>query len=224
LTNIHQPIIRIRSQSNSTGIFLRISVHLVGLLPLLQLIFYWLTDGLTVNPIQFVEQFLGRAAANLLVVSLAVTPIVTITGWRKLSKHRRALGLYAFAYFALHFLTFAVLDYGLDLPEMIRLTVEKPFILFGFLAGLILLALAITSFKYWMKKMGKNWQRLHKLVYLAGGLMVVHYALAVKGSFATLSGDIIRPLIMGSIVTLLLILRVPAIRRLVISLRSRVKA
>jgi len=224
LTNIHQPIIRIRSQSNSTGIFLRISVHLVGLLPLLQLIFYWLTDGLTVNPIQFVEQFLGRAAANLLVVSLAVTPIVTITGWRKLSKHRRALGLYAFAYFALHFLTFAVLDYGLDFPEMIRLTVEKPFILFGFLAGLILLTLAITSFKYWMKKMGKNWQRLHKLVYLAGGLMVVHYALAVKGSFATLSGDIIRPLIMGTVVTLLLVLRVPAIRRLVISLRSRVKA
>ena len=224
MTNIHQPIVRIRSRSSPTGFLLRISVHLVGLLPLLQLIFYWLTDGLTVNPIQFVEQFLGRAAANLLVVSLAVTPIVTLTGWRKLSKHRRALGLYAFAYFALHFLTFAVLDYGLDLPEMIRLTVEKPFILFGFLAGLILLALAITSFKYWMKKMGKNWQRLHKLVYLAGGLMVVHYALAVKGSFATLSGDIIRPLIMGSIVTLLLVLRVPAIRRLVISLRSRVKA
>ena len=224
MTNIHQLITRVHSLTNPFGVLLRISVHLIGLLPLLELSYYWLTDGLTVNPIQFVEQFLGRAAANLLVVALAVTPIVTLTGWRKLSKHRRALGLYAFAYFALHFLTFAVLDYGLDFPEMLRLIVEKPFILFGFLAGLILLALATTSFKFWMKKMGKKWQRLHKLVYLAGGLVVVHYALAVKGSFATLSGDIIRPLIMGTVVTLLLLLRVPAIRRLVISLRSRVKA
>ncbi len=203
---------------------LRPFIHLLGLLPLFHLAFLWLTDGLTFNPIQFVEQFFGRAALNLLVVSLAVTPLVTLSGWRQISRHRRALGLYAFLYFSLHFLTFLALDYAFDLREILRLVVEKPFIIVGVLAGLILLVLAFTSFKVWMKRMGKNWQRLHKLVYLAGGLVILHYALAVKGSLATLSGDILKPLLMGALVALLLILRIPAVRRFVIRFRQRIFA
>lgn len=200
--------------------WLRIGVHFVGLFALLQLAYLWAFDDLTVNPIQFVEQHFGRAALNLLVLSLAVTPVVTLTGWRQLTRHRRTLGLYAFVYFTLHLFTFAVLDYGLDWNEILRLTTEKPFILVGLLAGLILLALATTSFRFWMKRMGKNWKRLHRLVYLAGGLVIVHYAWAVKGSLTTLSGDILRPILMGLVILLLLILRIPPVKRWAASFRQ----
>ncbi len=193
--------------------WLRIGIHSAGLFALAQLAYLWAFGSLTANPIQFVEQYLGRAALTLLVLSLAVTPVITVTRWRVLGKHRRTLGLYAFLYFALHLLTFVLLDYGLDWVEILRLTTEKPFIFVGLVAGLILLALAATSFKYWMKRLGKNWKRLHKTVYLASGLVILHYAWAVKGSLTNLSGDILRPLGFGLLVVILLVLRIPAVRR-----------
>ena len=201
--------------------WLRTGVHLIGFFALAELTYFWLFDRLTVNPIQFVEQHLGRAAVTMLVLSLAVTPVVTLTGWRSLTRHRRTLGLYAFLYFALHLFTFAVLDYGLDWNEILRLTTEKPFIIVGLLAGLILLSLAVTSYKFWMKRLGKNWKRLHKLVYLASGLVIIHYAWAVKGSLTNLSGDILRPLLMGLLVLFLLILRIPPVKRWVASARLK---
>lgn len=200
----------------------RIGVHIVGLSGLFQLGLRWLTHDLTANPIQFIEQSLGRAAANMLVLTLAVTPVVTLTGWKTLPRRRRTFGLYAFFYFLLHFLTFAVLDYGLDWREILRLTREKPFIWVGLLAGLILLALAVTSTKFWMKHLGKNWKRLHKTVYLACGLVILHYAWALKGSLITLSGDILRPLAIGLLVILLLILRIPPVRKWAASLKTRI--
>jgi sulfoxide reductase heme-binding subunit YedZ len=202
---------------------LSIGIHAIGLMPLLQLTVLWVRDSLTANPIQFIEQFFGRAALNLLMAVLAVSPLVTLSGWNALIPHRRTLGLYSFFYFVLHFLTFAVLDYGLNWGEILRLSAEKPFIIFGSLAGLILLVLALTSFEYWMKRLKQNWRRLHKAVYLAGVLAVLHYALALKGSLATLSGDISRPLAMGALLMLLLILRLPAVRRRIIFLRHQIK-
>ena len=224
-TNQASPKINIKGKekekSKQTFNWLRFAVHFIGLLPLLELAYKAYANQLTVNPIQYVEQFLGRAALNMLVVSLAVTPMITITGWKKPSRHRRALGLYAFFYFALHFTTFAVVDYGLDFREIFRLTIEKPFIIVGSLAGFLLLLLAVTSFKFWMKFLGKNWKRLHKLVYLIGALVILHYAWAVKGSISTLSGDIGRPILMGSIVFILLLLRVPPIKRWIIAIRNK---
>jgi sulfoxide reductase heme-binding subunit YedZ len=114
-----------------------------------------------------------------------------------------------------------VVDYGLDFREIFRLTTEKPFIIVGSLAGFLLLLLAITSFKFWMKLLGKNWKRLHKLVYLIGALVILHYAWAVKGSISTLSGDIGRPILMGSIVFILLLLRVPPIKHWIIAIRNK---
>ena len=213
---------KVRAAAQPKIDWLRLGVHLLGWLGLLELGLRWLTHDLTANPIQFIEQHLGRAAVNLLVMTLAVTPLVTLTGWKTLPRHRRTLGLYAFFYFLLHFLTFAGLDYGLNWREILRLTGEKPFIWVGLLAGLILLALAVTSFKYWMKRLGKNWQRLHKSVYLAGGLVILHYAWALKGSLTTLSGDILRPLTLGLLVTLLLILRIPPVRKWAAALKTRV--
>ena len=202
--------------------WLRLGIHAIGLFPLGELIYKFFIHRLTVNPIQFIEQFFGRAALNMLVLTLAVTPIITITGWKKLIKHRRALGLYTFFLFALHFTTFMALDYGFDIRQIWVLTVQKPFILLGTLAGFMLLALAVTSFKYWMKRLGKNWSRLHKLVYVIGGVAILHYALAVKGSLSTLSGNIVRPLIMGFLVLFLLILRIPPVKKGVINLRKRI--
>jgi sulfoxide reductase heme-binding subunit YedZ len=203
--------------------WLRVLVHLLGALPLAWLGFDALTGRLSVNPIQDIEQRLGRAALYFLVASLAVTPVYTLTGWRSVLPRRRALGLYAFLYASLHFITFAAIDYGFDLSEIGRLILEKPFILIGLTTGLLLLPLAITSFDYFMRKLGKRWKSLHRLVYIAGLTVILHYAWALKGSLTNLSGDILRPLGMGLLVAVLLILRIPRVRRWASSLRQRAK-
>jgi sulfoxide reductase heme-binding subunit YedZ len=117
-------------------------------------------------------------------------------------------------YVCLHFLIFVGLDYGFDPALLYEAIFEKKYALVGFATFLILLPLAITSTKGWMKRLGKNWKRLHRWVYLAGLLAVVHYVWLVKS-------DIREPLIYGGIVVLLLLARVPALRRAMTHLRSR---
>lgn len=212
-----------KNQKTRSARLLRIGVHFIGVLPLLLLFFRWQTNQLTVNPIQFIEQSLGRAAINLLVLDLAITPFVTITGWKQPGRHKRALGLYAFFYALIHFLTFSVVDYGADLPALVRQTFEKPFIIVGSLALIILIALAFTSFKFWKKKLGKNWKRLHRTVYIASLLVVIHYTWAVKGSVGSLSENVIRPLLYGAFVVILLILRIPQVKNWVIAQRNSLR-
>jgi sulfoxide reductase heme-binding subunit YedZ len=204
--------------------WLRVTVHLLGWLPLALIAFDALTGRLSVNPIQDVEQRLGRAALYFLLASLAVTPLTTLTGWRALPPRRRALGLYAFLYAALHFATFVAVDYGFDLPEILRLVGEKPFILLGFTAGILLLPLAVTSFDFFMRKMGKRWKSLHRLVYVIAPIVIVHYGWAKKGTLFALSGDILQPLLWGLLVLLLLFLRIPALRRKISALRQPILA
>jgi sulfoxide reductase heme-binding subunit YedZ len=200
--------------------WLRWLVHLLGVLPLAWLGIDMLTGQLSVNPIQDIEQRLGRAALYFLVASLAVTPLTTLTGWRMLLPRRRALGLYAFLHASLHFFVFAVIDYGFDLKEITRLTVEKPFILAGLLTGLILLLLAITSFDHFIRKMGMRWKSLHRLNYIAGLAVILHYAWAKKGNLFSLVGDIGLPLLWGLLVMLLLVLRIPAVRTWIVEKRG----
>jgi len=202
----------------------QIVIHVCGWFPLFITLYQVLTGNLTANPIQAVEQRLGRVALYFLIASLACTPIVTLTGWREPIKRRRALGLYAFMYTSLHFMVFAGVDYGLDLPQLAKLTSEKPFILLGLTAGLIFFALAITSFKWWMRQMGKGWQNLHRTIYLAGIIVVIHFAMARKANIATLSGDIIQPLLIGILLAILLLLRIPVIRRLASGLRQKLNS
>ncbi len=204
------------------GIWLRWVVHLLGILPLASIGWAAWTGGLSVNPIQDIEQRLGRAALYFLVASLAVTPLITLTGWGFLAPRRRALGLYAFLYASLHFAVFAALDYGFDLAEILRLTGEKPFILLGFSAGLPLVPLAITSFDVFMRRMGKRWKQLHRLVYLIVPLVILHYGWAKKGTLFALRGDILQPLLWGALALVLLLLRLPPIRRAVARLRQRI--
>ena len=114
--------------------------------------------------------------------------------------------LYAFLYAVVHLFIFAGLDYGFDLALIGETIVEKPFVLVGFTAWLILLPLAITSTKGWMRRLGKNWKRLHYGVYLAAALVMVQFVWLVKA-------DIRRPLLYGAVVALLLVLRLPPVRR-----------
>ncbi len=201
---------------------LQIVMHLGAWYPLTRLIFDFLTGSLSPNPIQDLEQRTGRTAITLLVLSLACTPLNSIFGWREPIKRRRALGLYAFLYASLHMLIFVDLDYGLAWNFIWQTIVEKPYIILGVSAFLLLIPLAVTSFQTWQIRLGKNWKRLHKLVYLTAPLVAFHYALSKKGDIFHLQGDIIRPLIYGLVIAILLIWRIPPIRKAFSTLRRNI--
>jgi sulfoxide reductase heme-binding subunit YedZ len=202
--------------------WLRIIVHVLGWLPLGYLVYAFLENKLTINPIQDLEQILGRIAIYWLVATLAVTPLYTLTGYRDLPSRRRAVGLYAFLYTCLHFLVFIGLDYGFALVQIWDLVIGKVYLLVGVLAVLLLIPLAITSFNYFIRKMGKNWKRLHWLVYPAVIAAILHYGLAQKGDIFTLRGNVIGPVLWGLLTIILLAMRLPPVRRRVSEIRRKV--
>jgi methionine sulfoxide reductase heme-binding subunit len=138
-------------------------------------------------------------------------------------KLRRALGLYAFGYAALHVFIYAVLDFGLAWGWLWENTFKKPYTLVGFAAFVILFLLALTSFQWWMRRLGKNWKRLHRLVYLAGALVILHYGWAVKGDLWTLQGETTRPFFFGLVLLLLLAARLPLVKRAAQSYRAKIR-
>ena len=181
------------------------------------------TGNLTVNPIQAAEQRTGKYALVLLVLSLACTPLNTLFGLRQALTVRRSLGLYTFMFAAMHFVIFIGIDYGFDW-EFLRLDIiNKRYILVGATALIILTLLAATSFRWWMKRLGKRWKALHRLIYLAAPLVVLHYAWARKGDIFRLQGDILQPLAFGVVVALLLLARLPALRRGAVRLRGQLQ-
>ena len=185
-------------------------VHIGSLIPFLILIFDGLTNNLTVNPIQEITQRTGRTAIFWLMFSLACTPLNIIFGLKAFNQVRRPLGLYAAFYAALHLLTFLILDYWLDFQLIFRSLREKPFIIVGTLAFLILLALTITSTTRSIKRLGKKWKKLHQLVYAAGVLVIIHYIWALKA-------DITQPIIYSVVLAFLLIVRVKPVRQWLVS-------
>jgi sulfoxide reductase heme-binding subunit YedZ len=196
-------------------------IHILGWLPVMWIIYLFFAGKLSVNPIQDVEQRLGHIAVYFLIASLACTPLYTLSGWREPLKRRRALGLYCFLYANLHVLTFIGIDYGFNLHLISGIVLKKPFAIVGFATYLLLLPLAFTSFRWWKKKLGRWWTNLHRLIYLAGALDILHYAWAKKGDIFRLSGDILQPLLWGVLLLFLLVLRLPPVRRMVVNLRSR---
>ena len=185
-----------------------------GLIPLAQLA-WGLWAGRWVDPIAETTSRTGSAAILLLVLSLACTPVNTLLGWRFMLPARKPLGLYAFLYASLHLLNFIGMDYGFSLRAFLDdALLQKRFMIVGFAAFLILLPLAITSTKGWMKRLGRNWKRLHQLVYVAGIFAVLHYLWLVKI-------DITWPLIYGGILALLLVLRLPVVRQWIGKLRPQ---
>jgi sulfoxide reductase heme-binding subunit YedZ len=181
------------------------------------------TGNLTVNPIQAAEQRTGKYALVLLVLSLACTPLNTLFGMRQAITVRRSLGLYAFMFAVLHFTIFIWIDYGFNWEFLLADIRNKLYIFVGLTALVMLSLLAATSTKWWMKRLGKRWKALHKLVYLAGPLVVLHYAWARKGDIFRLQGDIVQPLAFGIVVALLLLIRLPALRRGAVRLRGHLQ-
>jgi len=191
---------------------LQLFTHLAAWVPLGILIFDFFTDNLTANPIQAAQQRTGNVALVLLILSLACTPANMLLRQPQLLRLRRTLGLYGYLYAAIHLLLFAGIDYGFNFKLIWLDAGEKRYILVGAAAFLLLSLLALTSFDAWKVRLGKNWKRLHRLVYLIDLLVVLHFGWVVKGDFLRLQGDVLRPLLAGMAVIALLILRIPAVR------------
>ena len=137
--------------------------------------------NLGANPLEYVTRTTGMLTLIFLMLSLAVTPLRKLTGWNWLGMNRRMLGLYAFFYGALHFLTYIWFDRFFNFKSAIGDVVQRPFIAIGFASFLIMVPLAVTSTNKMVKRLGgKRWNRLHKAVYLAGLLGALHYYMLVK--------------------------------------------
>ena len=193
--------------------WLQILVHAGALLPLVLILWDYAQGTFLVDPVREITTRTGRTAIVLVVLTLACTPINTVFGFRQVLRLRRPLGMYAFLYVGLHFLTFVWLDYALDLPLLFAAIFEQRYVVVGFASGLILLLLALTSTKGWQRRLGKRWKRIHRFVYVAGILAVVHYL--------WLSKDIRDPLRYGILVAILLVLRIPQIQRAVSNMRYK---
>jgi len=191
--------------SNRQITLIRIVVHLVALLPLVVLIWDFTQVNLSANPIREVQLRTGASAINLLMLSLACTPINILTGFRPVLSLRRPLGIYAFFYALLHFINFIGIDYGFNFTLIREDLFEKRYAIVGFACFILLLPLAITSIKRLRQRLGKNWQRLHWLVYLAATLAVIHYIWQTKA-------DMRLPLIYGGVLVILLAIHLPMVR------------
>jgi sulfoxide reductase heme-binding subunit YedZ len=156
-----------------------------------------ITGRLGANPIEEIQDRLGNWALRFIMITLAVTPLRRLTNWKWLSRFRRMLGLFAFFYAFTHFLAWFVLDQGMLISAILEDIIERPFITIGFSAVLILTALAITSLTAIRRRMGRNWQKLHNLIYAAALLGVWHYWWQVKK-------DVTEPQIYAAILAVLL--------------------
>lgn len=156
----------------------------LGLLPLGLLIVRAATGELGANPIETVTHVTGESGLRLLLASLAVTPARRFFGWSWAAPLRRTLGLLAFFYVALHALTYVVLDHFFAWELLLEDVLERRFVTAGFAGFLCLLPLAITSTRAMKKRLGRSWQRLHRLAYVAGVAGVIHYLWLVKADLA----------------------------------------
>lgn len=174
-----------------------------ALLPLARLVWLGFGGGLGANPVEFVIRSLGTWALVALVVTLSITPLRLATGWAWLLRLRRMFGLFAFFYALVHFSAWLWLDNWFDLAAIWKDVLKRPYITVGFTALLLLVPLAVTSTQGWVRRLGgRNWQRLHRLVYIIGPLAVLHF-----GWQKAAKNNIGEPLVYAGIVGLLLAVR-----------------
>ena len=163
------------------GAATKISVFVAALLPLLWLVYRAVTDDLGAEPVRELELETGRWTLRLLAATLAITPLRRLFGWNGLVKYRRMVGLFTFFYATVHLALWVGADYLFAFDQMAEEIVKHRYILVGMATYLLLLPLAITSTKGWIRRLGgARWNRLHRLVYLAAITGTVHYLWAVK--------------------------------------------
>lgn len=175
---------------------------LLCLLPLMRLVALGMDGGLGANPIEFITRSTGTWTLVGLLVTLSVTPLRRLTGRADFIRYRRMLGLFAFFYACLHFATYLWLDQFFDPAAIARDIVKRPFITVGFSAFMLLIPLAATSNHAMVRRLGRRWQLLHRLIYLIAVLGVIHYLWLVKK-------DLTEPLLYGGMLALLLAVRLP---------------
>jgi sulfoxide reductase heme-binding subunit YedZ len=178
----------------------------------------WLLAGvfqgeLGANPIEKLTHVTGLTTLVLLLVTLAVTPVRRITGWNPVIRLRRPLGLFAFFYALCHFSIWFVFDMVFNVSWMLEDVAERPFITVGMAALLTLVPLAVTSTKGWIRRLGKKWTTLHRGIYVAAALGVVHFYWGMKA-------DTRLPVILGACLLLLFTLRVPGLAGRISAKRS----
>ena len=161
-------------------VVLKRGIFIAALIPAAMLVYYAVQGDLTANPIEFITHFTGDWAIRFLVITLAVTPIRRLTGWNQIIQLRRMLGLFAFFYATLHFLTWFVLDWFFDFRQMAEDIGKRPFITLGMATFVMLLALAATSTQGSVRRLGKRWTQLHRLIYVAACTALLHFWLARK--------------------------------------------
>ncbi|MCK9517309.1 MAG: protein-methionine-sulfoxide reductase heme-binding subunit MsrQ [Thiohalobacteraceae bacterium] len=188
--------------------WLKPAAFVLCLLPLAWLGFALLTDRLGANPIEALTRDTGEWTLRLLLITLCMTPLRRFMGWRWPLRLRRMLGLFAFFYACVHLSTYVWLDQFFAWGEIWRDIVKRPFITVGMLAFVLLVPLAATSNRFMLKRLGRNWVRLHRLAYVIPALGVVHFWWLVKA-------DVRTPLIYALLFLLLMLLRWrPLLRRL----------
>jgi sulfoxide reductase heme-binding subunit YedZ len=181
----------------------KLLVFLAAPVPLARLIWKFFHDALGANPIEVITHTTGDWTLILIMVTLSVTPLRKVTKQYWLIGIRRMIGLFAFFYGCLHFTTYLWLDKFFDVHEIIKDVVKRPFITMGFLAFVCLIPLALTSTKGWIRRLGKNWQRLHRLIYVTALAGVIHYVWLVKA-------DLRKPLQYAFVLSVLLSYRIVA--------------
>ena len=158
-------------------------VFLAALLPLAGLIFIVLTGRTSANPAEDIILTTGIWALRFLLLTLAITPIRRVTGWNAIIQYRRMFGLFAFFYGGVHLLSYIAFDRFFVVSEVLADVAKRPFITMGMLAFLCMVPLAITSTRGWIRRLGRRWQHLHRLVYLSGIAACVHFIWKVKVVF-----------------------------------------
>jgi sulfoxide reductase heme-binding subunit YedZ len=179
---------------------------MLGLGPALWLGYQAVSDGLSANPIEALLHLTGRWGLAFLLLGLAVTPLRRFAGWGRLIRVRRLLGLFAFFYVVLHFSIYLGVDQGFAWEFVAEDVWERPFITVGFASFILLIPLALTSTRGWIRRLGRRWQLLHRLVYPAAILAAVHFYWKVKA-------DTFWPLVAGGVLVVLLLARLPFLRK-----------
>lgn len=172
----------------------------LGLVPLLVLVLRAALDRLSANPVEDITHVTGEWALRFLILTLAVTPARRFLGWHALAPQRRTLGLLAFLYASAHFLTYLSLDLGFDFAFLVEDVLERPYITVGFTSLCLMVPLALTSTRASIRRLGARWLQLHRLVYPAAILGVLHFAWLVKA-------DLRSPILHGVLLSALLGLR-----------------
>jgi sulfoxide reductase heme-binding subunit YedZ len=184
--------------------FNKFLIFINSLVPLVFLLWDWYFNQLGANPVEFFLRTTGILTLTFLLITLAISPLRKIFGWNQLIKFRRMLGLYAFFYGALHLITYSIFDKSLDLPAIVSDIWQRPFIAVGMLALTLMIPLAVTSTNGMIKRLGgKNWQKLHRLIYLTAILGLIHFFWIQKSDYSY-------PILYGLVLALLLGYRIYA--------------